>query len=203
MHAEALTSEGAALFPLLSKFKNFYLVGGTALALQIGHRLSVDFDLFSRDELPTGLLQNTKRVFKDASLAVTYRSSQQINLLINEVKVTFFHFPYPVETLFQFYQKFPVSSVLEIAAMKAFAMGQRNKWKDYADLYFIFQHHSLQKIIDKAENLFGTGLFNSRLFREQLAYHVDISYDEEIEWMPGFEVPKDTILEKLIDISIS
>ncbi|KKT86699.1 MAG: hypothetical protein UW84_C0004G0014, partial [Candidatus Collierbacteria bacterium GW2011_GWA2_44_99] len=42
-----------------------------------------------------------------------------------------------------------------------------------------------------------------RLFREQLAYHVDISYDEEIEWMPGFEVPKDTILEKLIDISLS
>ena len=44
---EALTAKAFELFPLLSKFKNFYLAGGTALVLHIGHRLSVDFDLFS------------------------------------------------------------------------------------------------------------------------------------------------------------
>jgi hypothetical protein len=46
MHTEALTKEGLQLFPSLAAFDDFYLAGGTALALQIGHRLSVDFDLF-------------------------------------------------------------------------------------------------------------------------------------------------------------
>jgi Nucleotidyl transferase AbiEii toxin, Type IV TA system len=46
MHTEALTKAGLELFPALTAFDDFYLAGGTALALQIGHRLSVDFDLF-------------------------------------------------------------------------------------------------------------------------------------------------------------
>jgi hypothetical protein len=47
MHTGALTKEGLHLLPALSAFSGFYLAGGTALALQIGHRVSVDFDFFS------------------------------------------------------------------------------------------------------------------------------------------------------------
>ena len=47
MHEEALTKEAARLFPRFDRFKGFYLAGGTALALQIGHRISVDLDFFS------------------------------------------------------------------------------------------------------------------------------------------------------------
>lgn len=50
MHKEILTKEQVELLPLLQKFsKNFFLVGGTAMALHIGHRRSVDFDLFSHE----------------------------------------------------------------------------------------------------------------------------------------------------------
>ena len=59
MHDEALTAKAFELFPLLSKFKNFYLAGGTALALHIGHRLSVDFDLFS--SLPPAAIIETNK----------------------------------------------------------------------------------------------------------------------------------------------
>ena len=47
MSQEVLTKAGKEIFPLLGKFEDFYLARGTALALQIGHRISVDFDLFS------------------------------------------------------------------------------------------------------------------------------------------------------------
>ena len=52
MHEQALTKQGSALFTHFAKFKGFYLVGGTVLSLQIGYRLSVDFDWFSAHKLP-------------------------------------------------------------------------------------------------------------------------------------------------------
>ncbi|MFH1175659.1 MAG: nucleotidyl transferase AbiEii/AbiGii toxin family protein [bacterium] len=57
MFQEALTEEGKKLFPLLKNFNDFYLAGGTALALQIGHRVSVDFDFFSEKEILPSLLK--------------------------------------------------------------------------------------------------------------------------------------------------
>ena len=53
MHKEILTKEQVELLPLLKEFKGkFYLVGGTAIALHIGHRRSIDFDLFSEKKFP-------------------------------------------------------------------------------------------------------------------------------------------------------
>jgi hypothetical protein len=54
MHLEILTDKQKELLPLISQFKrNFYLVGGTAIALHLGHRESIDFDLFSYNNLLT------------------------------------------------------------------------------------------------------------------------------------------------------
>ena len=62
MHREVFTEPAAALFPLLSRFSGFYLAGGTALALQIGHRVSVDFDLFSDGEIDRPVQARAERV---------------------------------------------------------------------------------------------------------------------------------------------
>lgn len=64
MHTEALTEEGLKLFPALAAFDDFYLAGGTALALQIGHRLSIDFDLFHVSQIDRALLAKVKKVFR-------------------------------------------------------------------------------------------------------------------------------------------
>src|SRR3989338_10348213 len=92
MHANALNKETAAVFSRFKRFTPFYLVGGSALALQIGHRLSVDLDFFSAEELTSGLLPKIKRIFPDVSVEVTLRVTGQYNLLINRVKTTFFHY---------------------------------------------------------------------------------------------------------------
>lgn len=203
MHPNILTPEQELLLPLIHKFSaDFYLVGGTALALQYGHRRSIDFDLFSTEPFQNRLIRQKIRANHKIN-TVHIESVGEFTMILDRIKTTFFHFQYEVPHPVWFDQIISMPDDLTIGAMKAFAMGQRNKWKDYADLYFIFQHHSLQVVIDKAEELFGIGEFNSRLFREQLAYHKDISYHEEIEWMPGFETDKDTILSGLIDISTS
>src|SRR5580698_4105775 len=69
MHAEALTEEGAKLFPALTAFDGFYLAGGTALALQIGHRLSIDFDLFRYGLIDRSLLSKVGKTFPDLPVA--------------------------------------------------------------------------------------------------------------------------------------
>lgn len=175
MHEEALIEKAKELFSDLARFKDFYLVGGTALALQIGHRLSVDFDLFSADELSPRLLQSVKRIFSSSSVSVTYRVPGQINVLINDIKTTFFEYPYSVVEPFVEYRGVNLVSVKEIAAMKAFSIGKRLSYKDYVDWYFMLseQHVILEEVVDLAQKKFG-GDFNDRLFLSQLASFSDI-----------------------------
>jgi hypothetical protein len=175
MHDDALTKEASRLLPSFVRLKSFYLVGGTALALQIGHRLSVDFDFFSREDLPERLLQNVRRVFREAQVEATLRTAEQVNCLINNIKTTFFSYPYDVVLPFIEYKNVPIISIKELAAMKAFAIGKRLSYKDYVDWYFLLQerHINLEETIAIAEKKYG-GDFNDRLFLEQLASLSDI-----------------------------
>lgn len=175
MHDEVLTQPAAELLPALIRFTDFYMVGGTALALQIGHRRSVDFDLFSKEPLSAGLLAQVKRVCAPRSVLVTYRSPEQLNVHINGIKTTFLFFPYPVIDSFGSYRGLSLASVREIAAMKAFAIGKRLSFKDYVDWYFMLKEKqvTLPDIITLAQKKFG-GDFNDRLFLGQLVSLSDV-----------------------------
>lgn len=175
MHEEILTQKARKLFPLLAKFTEFYLVGGTALALQIGHRVSVDFDMFTESVLSPRLLEKIKRIFRAYPIQVTYRSSDQINCVIADVKFTFFSYRYPVLDRYVMVKKIPLASVKEIAAMKALAVGGRLAYKDYVDWYFFLKGNrvDLESVIDLARKKFG-GDFSDRLFLGQLASFHDV-----------------------------
>lgn len=90
MHKEILTKEQAEILPLIKKFaKNFGLVGGTAIAYHIGHRQSIDFDLFSVK--PFGNLSVSKKILEDAVIdKVFINKLGEYTLLRNGVKITFF-----------------------------------------------------------------------------------------------------------------
>lgn len=97
MHKEILNSNQLELLPVMEQFKReFYLVGGTAIALLIGHRRSIDFDLFKMSTLnhKKNLDKLNTSVF---SYTVTRRVEEQMNLIINGVKVTFFQYPFEIE----------------------------------------------------------------------------------------------------------
>lgn len=185
MHVEALTPQAAKLFPHLARFKDFYLVGGTALALQIGHRLSVDFDLFSSQALSPRLLAFVKKVFAGSDITVTYRVPGQLNLTIDGIKQTFFVFDYPPVEPLVLYKQVPLVSVHEIAAMKAFAIGKRLAYKDYVDWYFLLKenHVNLADVVRTAKKKFSYD-FNDRLFLGQLASFHDVP-TQKIDFLRG------------------
>ena len=93
--------------------------------------------------------------------------------------------------------------LLTLAAMKAFALRGRGKWKDYVDLYFILKNNcSVKDISSKAKALFND-VFNPVLFKKQLSFFDDINYTEQVDYMPGFEVPDDEVKAFLIDAALT
>lgn len=202
MHNEILTREQIEILPFVGRFsRNFGLVGGTAIALHIGHRRSIDFDLFSLKKFNNYNIQK-KILQTNKKFKTLVNREGEFTFLFNEVKITFFQYPYPINYSKRFDDIIRVPDLLTLAAMKAFALGQRNKWKDYVDLYFIIKnHYSIKDVIKKTKLLFNDA-FNDRLFRNQLAYFKDINYSEQVIFMPGFETDKKTIEKKLIEYSL-
>lgn len=183
MYLEALNDKSKEIFSKLKNFSDFYLAGGTALALQVGHRISVDFDLFFEKEIDKNLLNKIKRVFPEDSLSVSVNNPDELTVFVNDVKITFLKYSFPVILKLTEHEGIRLLDVKEIAATKAYAIGRRGSYKDYVDLYFIiFEGHSdLNGIIDLAEKKYGSE-FNSRLFLEQLVYLEDIK-DVEIVFL--------------------
>ena len=203
MHLNILNEDQRHLLPLLSKFKKeFYMVGGSAIALHIGHRRSVDFDLFKNGAIhPKKILDHFKKS-KEQTI-VTLNRDGQLNLVCRDVKFTFLNFewdiPHPVEVE----KKITIPSLLDLAAMKAFAMGLRSKWKDYVDLYFIIKHHYNISQVSELSQLYFGDLFSEKLFRSQLNYFKGISFDEPVEFMPGFEVSEEEVKAFLTDAALT
>ena len=199
---DILSKEQNELLPMIRQFRReFYLVGGTAIALQVGHRRSIDFDLFKLSNL------NITKTLKKIDTAkipyiVTRRVSEQINLVMNAVKITFYQYPYIIEAKIDFKNTFRMPELITLSAMKAFALGRRAKWKDYVDLYFLLKNcFTIKDISTEADRIFGQ-LFSEKLFRAQLAFHKDIDYSEPVEYMPGFEVDEQKVKDFLIDKSL-
>jgi hypothetical protein len=201
MHKEILSDNQKKLLPLVKQFQaDFYLVGGTAIALHLGHRRSFDFDLFSTKPFDNRRIRT--QIKKFAPITKTLIESQgEMTLLVDETRFTYFEFRYPIPHPVKYNNTITLPELKSLAAMKAFALGFRPKWKDYLDLYYLFKQFTLAEIVQTAESIFGEE-FNHKLFREQLAYHNDISYSDEAILMPGFEVSKEQVLQSLIDISL-
>ena len=203
MHLEILSREQADLLPFIKKYiKQYYLVGGTAIALHIGHRRSIDFDLFTEGKVNTNSLR--KQVLSSGFPSdVIHQDVDQIHFNINKVKLTFYKYPFTIPANIFHEVYFRIPDLPSLAAMKAFALGGRGKWKDYVDLYFIIKNHfSVQEISAKAKALF-TDVFNPILFNKQLCYFKDISFEEQVEFMPGFEVSEEEVKAFLTDAALT
>lgn len=189
--------------PLVAKFSGkFCLVGGTAIALQLGHRRSIDFDLFSfNKDFDSRRIKSVLEKFFPIEETIVNKN-YEYTPMIHGIKMTFYNFPYEIPCKEKFGDIIKLPDLLALAAMKAFALGQRAKWKDYVDLYFIIKdHYKIDKINKEGKKLFGAE-YNEKLFRTQLAYFDDINYEEEIEFLPGFEVGEEEVKKKLAEYSI-
>ena len=169
------------LFP---KIQKFYLAGGTALALQIGHRRSMDFDLASSEPIRTFDLERRIMAEGFKIQSVFTATGDEFSILIEDTKVTFFYFPFPIQPKILWQTgRIKLPEIDELGAMKAYALGRRSQWKDYVDLFFLLKFKlSIDEIIAKAKQLF-LNQFNTKLFREQLCYFEDIDSSEPIDYI--------------------
>ncbi len=170
------------LMPLFGE--RFYLTGGTAIALLIGHRRSIDFDLASLDSIDPFQIERKLLSCGFNIQHIMNATGDEFSAIIEGIRITFFFFPFQVKPELAWdrvHIKLP--SILTLGAMKAYALGRRSKWKDYVDLYFILKSkHSLDELIAAADNTFSTS-FNDKLFREQLCYFDDMDYSEAVEYI--------------------
>lgn len=203
MHLEVLKQPQIELLPLLKLFRyRFYMAGGTAIALHLGHRYSLDFDLFSYSSFRNASLKNLLHKHGFFIQQILYEDSTQLNCLVNGVKLTFYQYPYAIEPQCSLPKVIKLPNILTLAAMKALALGGRGKWKDYVDLYHILNgHYRLHDVTAHANDLFG-GAFNEKLFRQQLAYYDDVSFEEEVELIGNAIAPED-IKAYLTDLALT
>lgn len=183
LHKEILTKEQTELLPLIQKFsEDFILVGGTAIALHIGHRRSIDFDLFSYADFDNKKIK--RKILRYSKIDKTYTNEEgQYTLSVNNIKITFFNYLYKIKSSAYLDGSIKIPNLLTLAAMKAFALGNRGKWKDYC---------SLDEISEKGKQIFGSE-FNGRIFREALVYFEDVNYKEEVIYLKGFETDDEVI----------
>lgn len=178
--------------PLL---RDFYLAGGTALALQVRHRVSEDLDFFSMRpllRLSAGRVRDGLGVFGEEARRVAARPRQE-DWLVRGVRVTFvaYGFPpvYPLVDARRFDPSLAglkVASPQEIAVMKAFALGRRARVRDYYDLYVLFGRGlaDLGETVRRAAEKYREDrepLFSPKLFLEQLVHPEDAVGDPEGE----------------------
>ncbi len=184
MHKNILSEKQIELLPLIRQFKkDFYMAGGTAIALYLGHRRSIDFDLFTEKNVKR---KRIKQIFDKQRVQINeilYEAYDQLHVLVNNVKITFFQYPHVIARGKEFEKTISIPSLLDLSAMKAHALGGRAKWKDYVDLYFLLKYSfRLHEISSRAKEIYGA-YFNEKLFREQLAYFDDIDYRESIDFI--------------------
>lgn len=203
LHYEILSPEQKQISGFIGSFdKSFVLVWWTAIALWLGHRKSIDFDLFlpDGDALPMRSIQSqihkAKRSFHE-HVKVSYHYEGAMN----GVKITRYGYPYSIPKSRTTKTEFiHIPKPLFLAAMKIDAFNGRWKRKDYVDMYFLIKRLGLKEIIDYTKEVFD-GRINTKLFASQLSYFDDISYNEQVEYMPGFEVSDDEIKKYLIQAS--
>lgn len=132
---------------------NYYMIGGTALSLQLGLRESFDFDFCVREQFNNQiLLEDLKKL---GNLEVLQNQKGTCDVVINGVQVSFFYYPNPVINEFVKIKEMPylkLASVLDIAVMKIVAIGGRGAKKDFFDLYNILNSLDIS-IVKLAEGL--------------------------------------------------
>jgi len=149
LHVKSVNNELLELLNHLMNdevFKDFALVGGTALALQLGHRVSIDIDLFGNTELePLKILDALNTL--DAVQQI--KKNQNIMILsINGIKVDLVNYKYPWIGNLDIVQNIRFASLSDIAAMKLNAIAGRGSVKDFIDLFVLLRIFSLRDMLN-------------------------------------------------------
>lgn len=174
------------------KFKDFNLVGGTALALMIGHRKSVDIDLFSTaafnapelgDHLTTNYNAEEVRTLKNV-----------VFCYVDDVKIDLIAHQYPLIENLEIIEGIRMVSLLDIGAMKLNAIFHSGKrLKDFVDMYSLLETYTLDQLLNGCQKKYPN--LDISMVKQSLIHHNDITF-LPIEFI-GAEIKWPTIADRL------
>jgi len=145
-------------------FRDYFLVGGTALALQIGHRKSDDIDLFTQKELRIPEITTYLKQHHSEKYQILNSQTMIYQVMIDELKVDFVHHPFElVEPAFHESQIVYLGKK-DLAAMKLHAIETSgNRAKDFVDIFFLLKEMPLEKMFEYYRKKYSTdNIFNAK-----------------------------------------
>lgn len=174
--------------PLLQEF---YLVGGTALALQIGHRISIDLDLFIDKDFETEIIKNA--LIEDFSILNITEKINTLNVLVEfpaqsnqTIKLDLIKYNYPLLKPLHIIEGIRLLSIEDIAALKLSALANRGLKKDFYDIYYLLKSFSINQLIEFFQQKYK--VYNTFHLIKSLTYFDDANLEpdpivlEEITW---------------------
>lgn len=178
LHYETIDTKTLGLLKRLQQvpaFSNLRLVGGTSLALQMGHRKSVDIDLFGYIQHDEHTISQSLSEIGDVTIL---KKSENINIyLIDKIKVDIVNYPYLWIENPLIEDQLTLAKPKDIAAMKLAAITGRGTKKDFVDLFFLLQTFSLKEMLSFYNQKYPDG--SEFLVLKSLSYFKDANEDEE------------------------
>ncbi len=180
-HPDILHPRQQRVLRKLAVFRTFgyYLAGGTALALQLGHRTSLDFDFYSKEKLEretfaVGLKQSLSTV---KILRQTHDAFQAVTEGVN---VSVFYYPYQLLHALVDFPPIQLASLEDIAAMKIVALVQRARQRDFWDVYYLAERLGIANVIASAYRKYPWYEENNQIILRALTYFDDADTDDEV-----------------------
>ncbi len=190
LHFEILPPPTKKVFEWLRHeafIEQFYLAGGTALALYFGHRTSIDLDFFPVAQFNPDALQEDLARFGAFNTAKKERNT--LNGELKKVKLSFFTIPDKPIRHFIHLDSLRIADLLDIALMKIMAISDRGTRRDFVDLYLLAHRFmALEKLLELLPKKYGAWKYNLAHILRSLGYFIDAEQGqmphmlEPLEW---------------------
>jgi predicted nucleotidyltransferase component of viral defense system len=186
LHPETLAVPTRKVFDQLAArawVSTFYLAGGTALALRLGHRISVDLDFFSEAEFNEDQLIG--ELSSIGTLEILQKAPQSLTGVLDGVKFSFLGYPYPMLNNGEAWNGITIASIEDIGCMKIDALSSRGTKRDFIDVYFIAKRMPMTALLRLFERKYAAIRYNLLHVKKSLVYFEDAESDP----MPRMIVP--------------
>lgn len=190
MYTTGISPDTQATLAILTKIpfvSQYFLAGGTAVALYYGHRLSYDLDFFSSNLIEpnqiTQLLQDKGELQVDQIGEGTWLG------MLNGVKLSFFVYPYPSVGKEENWSGVRIANKIDLACMKLEAIGSRGIKRDFIDMYYLSQEIELQSVFEAMKVKFAKSNISELHFLRSLVYFEQAEESEnptmihELDWV--------------------
>ena len=177
LHYKSVSTELLELLEFVMnqrEFNEFNLVGGTSLALQMGHRISIDIDLFGASEIDEDLFLEVLK--KYGTVQVIKKSKNILICSVNGIKVDFVNYQYRLLESPLLEENIRLVKKKDIAAMKVNAVAGRGSIKDFIDIYFLLNEFSINEMIGFYLQKYPDG--SEFMVRKSLTYFDDADNEE-------------------------